>query len=573
MNLTGAIVVSILATKLQVKSRPYLELGKNCIQLYSRFEDRELCKTVFGAKWNPTDRCWEYPLRPETLNQLVSAFPGLTVDPQVKLAIADIAEREALAAQVKAEGWQNARPVEPMPIKTKPYRHQIAGYNMALNLPAAGLLYEQGCGKSLTAIAIAGRRFQRGEIQRCLVVAPASVVPVWPLEFSLHADFPHEMLALEGSVAKRVEALMAWKPNPGKLQVAVINYEATWRMEETLAKWKPCMIICDESQRIKTPGAKQSKCLHKLGRQAKYRLILTGTPVTQGPLDFFSQYKFLDPMIFGNSYYAFRARYAIMGGYEKRQVVGYKNLPELIKKAHSIAFRVTKEEALDLPPFTDQVLYCEMERKAMSIYAQLKKESVAELSEEKVLTATNVLARLLRLSQLSGGFLGDGEGGVEQVSKAKMNLLNETLDDILGAGKKVIVFARFLPEIAAIRKLLEQKGIDYVWIAGEVKVEERGEAVKRFQEDKNCKVFVAQIQTAGLGITLTAADTAIFYSLDYSFANYDQARARLHRIGQRNAVTYIHLVARSTVDEKILEALKNKRDVATEVVDNWRKYF
>jgi len=333
------------------------------------------------------------------------------------------------------------------------------------------------------------------------------------------------------------------------------------------------MIICDESQRIKTPGAKQSKCLHKLGRQAKYRLILTGTPVTQGPLDFFSQYKFLDPMIFGNSYYAFRARYAIMGGYEKRQVVGYKNLPELIKKAHSIAFRVTKEEALDLPPFTDQVLYCEMERKAMSIYAQLKKESVAELSEEKVLTATNVLARLLRLSQLSGGFLGDGEGGVEQVSKAKMNLLNETLDDILGAGKKVIVFARFLPEIAAIRKLLEAKGIDYEWIAGEVKMEERGEAVRRFQEDEGCKVFVAQIQTAGLGITLTAADTAIFYSLDFSFANYDQARARLHRIGQRNAVTYIHFVARGTVDEKILEALKQKRDVATEVVDNWRDYF
>jgi SNF2 family DNA or RNA helicase len=557
----------------KVSARPYLELRKNCIQVYSRYEDRGLCKSVFGARWNPKDKCWEYPLRPKTLSQLTAVFPGLTVAPEVKMAIAEIVDREAIAAEMKAEGWQDAEPVEPMPIRTKPFKHQVAAYNMALNLPAAGLLMEQGCGKTITAIAIAGRRFQRGEIQRCLVVAPASVVPVWPQEFNLHADFPHEVLVLEGPVAKREQALLNWRPEPGKLHVAVVNYEATWRMEEALAKWIPDMIICDESQRIKTPGAKQSKAMHRLGRIAKYRLILTGTPVTQGPLDFFSQYKFLDPGIFGNSYYAFRGRYAVMGGYENRQVVGYKNLPELIRKAHSIAFRVTKEEALDLPPFVNQVLYCELERKAMSIYTQLKKESVAELSSEKVLTATNVLSRLLRLSQITGGYLGDGEGGIEQVSKAKMKLLEETLNDLLGVGKKVIIFARFLPEITAIRKLLEKKGIDYEWIAGEVKMEDRGEAVRRFQEEPSCKVFVAQIQTAGLGITLTAADTAIFYSLDYSFANYDQARARLHRIGQRNSVTYIHLVARGTVDEKVLKALQKKKNVANEVVDNWRNYF
>lgn len=558
----------------KVSSRPYLELGKNCIQVYSRYEDRGLCKSVFGARWNPNEKCWEYPLRPETLEQLVAVFPGMWVSPQVKLAVTEVAEREAAAVQVKVEGWQNAQPVEPMPLKTKPFRHQIAAYNMALNLPATGLLMEQGTGKSLTSIAITGRRFLRGEIQRCLVVAPASVVPVWPKEFQLHADYPHEVLALEGPVAKRERALLGWEPAPDKLQVAAINYEATWRMEEALAKWSPDMIICDESQRIKTPGAKQSKAMHRLGKRAKYKLILTGTPVTQGPLDFFSQYKFLDPSIFGNSYYAFRARYAVMGGYENRQVVGYKNLAELIKKVHSIAFRVTKEEALDLPPFTDQTLYCELERKAMGIYTQLKKESVAELSQEKILTATNVLSKLLRLSQLTGGFLGDGEGGIEQVSKAKLSLLEETLDDlVVGAGKKIIIFARFLPEIAAIRKLLEKKQVDYEWIAGEVKMEERGEAVRRFQEDEGCKVFVAQIQTAGLGITLTAADTAIFYSLDYSFANYDQARARLHRIGQRNSVTYIHLVARGTVDEKVLKALQKKKSVADEVVDNWRDYF
>src|SRR5690606_25241730 len=299
------------------------------------------------------------------------------------------------------------------------------------------------------------------------------------------------------------------------------------------------MIICDESQRIKTPGAKQSKALHRLGKLAKYRLILTGTPVTQSPLDFFSQYKFLEPSIFGDSYYAFKARYAIeqpIGNTGGKKVIGYRNVAELVKKAHSVAIRVTKAEALDLPEQIDQVLYATLEPPAMKLYNQMTRESFAELSEEKVITATNVLAKLLRLSQMVGGFVGEG-GEVQQVSKAKMSLLEEVLDDLLTAGKNVVIFARLLPEIRAILADLERRPIDYAWITGEVSQSERGQAVERFQTDDNCRVFVAQLQTAGLGITLTAADTAIFYSLDYSYANYEQCRARIHRIGQRNTCT------------------------------------
>ncbi len=406
-----------------------------------------------------------------------------------------------------------------------------------------------------------------------MVFAPASVVPVWPMEFDLHADFPHEVVALEGPVKKRAEVLRAWEPNPEVLQVAVINYEAGWRMEKDILAWKPDMIICDESQRIKTPGAKQSRSLHKMGARAKYKLILTGTPISNNPLEFFSQYKFLAPHIFGNSFTAFRNRYAIMGGFEGRQIVGYRNMPELMRKAHSIAFRVTKEEALDLPEYTDQVLYCELEPAAARVYKTLAKESVAELASGQQVTAANVLSRLLRLSQLSGGYMNIEDGPVEQVSKAKINLLADTLDDLTAAGKKTVIFARFLSEIGAIKKVLEDRGIDYEWITGEVPMEERGGIVKRFQTDDNCRVFLAQIQTAGLGITLTAADTAIFYSLDFSYANYEQCRARIHRLGQKNACTYLHLVARNTVDEKVLKALKDKKNIADEVVDNWRSLF
>lgn len=415
-----------------------------------------------------------------------------------------------------------------------------------------------------------GRGFLNGKIKRVLVFAPSSVVPVWPREFEEHADFPHEVIALEGSSAARARILDEWAEPSGELQVAVANYEISWRLEKQFLNWKPDMIICDESQRIKTPGAQQSKALHRLGKAkaTKYKMILTGTPVTQAPTDFFSQFKFLDPNIFGNSFYSFRNRYCTMGGFGGYQVVAYKNLEELTRKAHSVSYRVTKAEALDLPEFVDQNYFCDLEPKAQSIYNQLYKESVAELSADCKITALNVLSKLLRLSQVTGGFV---EG--QQVSQAKMNLLTETLEDLLDAGKKAVIFVRFLDEIAAIRKVLEARKIDYAWIAGEVKQADRGEEVTRFQRAPSCKVFVAQIQTAGLGITLTAAGTAIFYSLDYSFANYDQCRARLHRISQKSAVTNIHLVARGTVDEKILKALQKKRDVATEVVDNWRSYF
>src|SRR5690606_22384059 len=170
---------------------------------------------------------------------------------------------------------------------------------------------------------------------------------------------------------------------------------------------------------------------------------LTGTPVTQSPLDFFSQFKFLDDSIFGSSFYAFKARYAVeqpIGSTGAKKVVGYRNMAELVQKAHSIAFRMTKAEALDLPEQVDQVLYATLETKAQALYNQMLKESVAELNEEKVITAANVLARLLRLSQLAGGFVG-GDGEVEQVSTVKLSLLKETLDDLLDAGKKVVIFA------------------------------------------------------------------------------------------------------------------------------------
>lgn len=551
---------------------PAINIKDNKIYLRCDYVDKDKAKQIPGYRWDKTTKSWEYPLSLEIVRQIYEKFPEVETDPDASNTIREMVAKADNVQKAKLKGWEDAMPIQPIPVKVKPFQHQVLGYNIGISMPVSALLMEMGTGKSLTAIAIAGRRYLDGEMKKLLVVCPTSIMFVWQDEFEKFADFPYSLLVLNGPVKKRIQLLQDFQ-GPG-LQVVVINYEATWRMEDELKKWKPDMIIADESQRIKTPSAQQSKCLHKLGKIAKYKMILTGTPVTQGPLDFFSQYKFLDPGIFGNSYYAFRARYAVMGGYEGKQVVSYQNLPELIEKAHSIAFRVTKAEALDLPEQIDTVRYCELEPKAAKIYEQMRKECVAELEGEKVVTAANVLARLLRLQQITGGFLGDGEGAVQKVSSAKLSVLKEILEDIvIDAGKKLVIFARFRPEIAAIEKLLQELNIKYECIHGDIDMGARGEKVKAFQTDPDTKVFVAQLQTAGLGITLTAADTAVFYSLDFSFANYDQARARLHRIGQKNNVTNIHLIMKGTVDTKVMGALKKKKNVADVVVDGWRKLF
>jgi len=463
-----------------------------------------------------------------------------------------------------------------MPLKAgvKPFDHQVKAYNMALRNPAFAFLMDMGTGKSLAAVAVAGRRFLDGQVKRLLIVAPSSVVSVWPNEFQSYAAFRYEIKVLEGTRIKRIASLNEFKNTyfPEALQIAVINYESTWRIEDELLTFQPDMVICDESQRIKTHNAAQSKALHKLGDNAKYKLILTGTPVQNSPLDTFSQWRFLDKNIFGMSYFAFKAHYAVMGGYGNHKVMGYIHKDELIIKAHSIAYRVTKEEALDLPEQIDEKRYCKLEPKAQRVYENIRRENFAELSKGEIST-TNVLTRLLRLSQITGGFVADDDGNVDNISKAKLEALSEIIDDVMSAGKKIVIFARFVEEMKAIRVLLEGKDLDYSFIAGEVKISDRGQEVETFQNDPDCKVFLAQIQTAGLGITLTAADTAVFYSLDFNYANYSQARARIHRIGQKFNCTYIHLLVKNSVDEKIMSALAAKKNIAAEIVDNWKFYF
>lgn len=562
--------------------------GEPRIGVRAEFRYKDAIKSITGARWDPVAKRWHLPWDQKTWQDLMFSVPGLSAD-------------EAIQTELMPEPddiHQEIPPHPPLPLKRgiSPYRHQEAAYACALQEFAKGgtgyaYLMEMGTGKSLTAVATAGELFLEGKVRRLLVVAPLAVVPVWPSEFADFAGFPYHVETLEGDKKKRLKALQRLTDDKKDcLKVAVINYESSWRLKKELMEWKPDMMICDESQRIKEPTSSQSKGIHEISRDVRYKLILSGTPVTNSPLDFFSQYKFLDPRIFGESWYAFRARYAVMGqgvnrstGQTYNQVIGYRNLAELTEKAHAIAYRVTKKQALDLPEEIDQRLYCELEPEAQKAYNQLKKDAIAEIEGLPAVTAQHIIVRTLRLSQICGGYIKTDVDGFEddpkagklvKISSAKQKLFQETVDEILETpGKKVVVFARFTAEVREICNYCAGKyGENAVrLIDGSVPAAERGPAVEAFQKDPAVRIFVAQIQTAGLGITLTAADTAIFYSYDYSFANYEQAKARIHRIGQKHTVNYLHLVVRGSVDEEVLAALQHKKDVATVCVDRWRE--
>lgn len=527
------------------------------IRVYDCYQYRESIKEIEGRFYDADEKCWVIPLTAHNASTL--SLLGASLDESLK----------ELAKTVRVAFVSRCEHRKPR-VKAKLFAHQKDAYDFALDAfekgKAVALLADMGTGKSMMTIAITGTLEADKGVKKMLVVCPKSIVGVWEDEFRKFADYRYALTVLDGTMEKKRSAFNYMQG--AALQIIVVNYESCWRLESEITKWKPDLIVCDESSKIKTPSASQSKALHRLGRQSKYNIILTGTPITGSPLDIFSQYKFLDDSIFGTSFYLFRNRYAILGGYQNRMIVGYRHLDELVEKVHSIAFRIKIEDAVDLPPFIDKTQIVPLEPPAQSIYRMIEKDCYAELAGGEV-TARNVLTQLLRLAQCTGGFIRDDiKGEAQQVSGAKLDALEDIIDTCLDEEKKVVVFARFVPEIEAIAAMLKKKKIGYALIYGATT--DRADQVKKFQEDPKVKVFIGQLQTTGMGLTLTAANVAVFYSLDFSYANYEQSRARIHRIGQKQKCLYIHLVGKGTVDEKILNALKHKGDIAKIMIDDWR---
>jgi len=452
-------------------------------------------------------------------------------------------------------------------IKSVPYKHQIEGYLVGLHYSSAALLMEQGTGKTLSAIGILGRRYLAELIKRVLIICPKSAIPNWTKEFKKHTGFAARIVEMDGKGEAKTEVFKTWKDTP-HLQVAVISYQSARIQEEAIQKWKPDMIICDESQKIKGYKAKQSKAIHRLGSRTRYRLIMTGTPIVKSPLDVFGQYRFLDSKIFGKNYGSFESHYAVKGGYGGFKIKRYKNQEELSQKMHGIAYRKKMDECLDMPPFVPSTIFCDLEPTPRKIYDKMEKEFIVHFLGGESAKAPISLTGMQKCHQIAGGFLHRGKGDVVHIGSEKLEVLQDLLEDF-PKKNKLVIFAQWVPELKAIKELVKSTGRSVEILYGKTK--SRGELVSDFQEG-DLNTIVVQVSTGGVSIDLYAAHTAIFYSTNYSYGDYDQCRSRLRRIGTTAAaINLIHIVCRDTIDENVMESLMEKRSLAEAVVDRLRK--
>jgi SNF2 family DNA or RNA helicase len=468
--------------------------------------------------------------------------------------------------------------------KTKPYAHQLKAWEDSWSADYYALFMEMGTGKSKVAIDTIGALYKAKKIDSALILAPKGVYDNWirgEIPTHLPEDIQRTVVRWTPTSSKKFQDEMkelVYEKNDKCLKIFVMNIEALSTPRGTKAayfflKGNPDNImVVDESTTIKNRKATRTKNVMLLADQAKYRRILTGSPVTKSPMDLYSQCAVLSPKALGfNSYYAFQNRYALvqkrkMGTRAFQEIVGYRRLDELNQKLDSFSNRILKEDCLDLPDKTYIRRDVDLTDEQKRVYKQMKKLALAKLDNGELSTTASVLTQIMRLQQICCGFLQPDEGEIQSLDSNRLKELIEITDELQG---KAIIWASYTHDIQRIADALRDRfGPEAVaTYYGETPQDERQDIVTKFQ-DKNSplRFFVGQPRTGGYGITLTAANTVIYYSNSYDLEIRLQSEDRAHRIGQGSKVTYIDLVSPGTIDEKILKALRGKINLAGEVL-------
>ena len=467
--------------------------------------------------------------------------------------------------------------------KTKPYEHQLKALEKSWASDTYALFMEMGTGKSKVLVDNIAMLYDRGAIKGALIVAPKGVYKNWDqIEFPVHLPdhVENTKVLWEPTITKKKQAeLDTLFDDKGDLKILIMNVEAfsTTKGLDFARSFLNifvgrALIGIDESTTIKNPTAKRTKNILKIGDLAKYRRILTGSPVTKSPLDLFSQCEFLDPYHLGHaSYYSFRARYANMvkrnfGGRQVQLVVSYRRLDELADILDKFSYRVLKEDCLDLPEkvFTKRLV--ELTPEQDKAYKQMKQMALAMLDNGEVMTTVNVMTQLMRLHQITCGHFKADDGTTTALKNNRMDALLQLLEETDG---KVIIWANYREDIKNIVAALKKAYGDASTVEyhGGVDSTLRQEHIAQFQQKNGpTRYFVGNAQTGGYGITLTAANTVIYYSNSYDLEKRLQSEDRAHRIGQTGSVTYVDLIAENTVDDKIVKSLRNKINIANEIM-------
>ena len=463
--------------------------------------------------------------------------------------------------------------------KMKPYKHQMTALEKSWNQVTYAYFMEMGTGKTKVLIDNMSMLYDKGKVDGALIIAPKGVVKTW-YEQELPAHLPKHIenvtiLWQPNITKKQQEKLESLFEVEESLHILVMNVEAlsTTKGVDFALKFlnsHRSLMAIDESTTIKNPSAKRTKNIIKLAEITRYRRIMTGSPVTKNPLDLYSQCEFLSPYLLDfTSYYAFRNRYAEMKTLHVRgrsiQVVKqFVNLGELSETLKNFSYRVLKEDCLDLPPKIYMKRNITLTADQRKVYEEMKKQAVAHLNGKASSTMT-VLTQLTRLRQITCGHFVANDGSTQEI---KSNRLNELMDVLYEIEGKAIIWAHWQKDITNIIKaVVEEYGpesiVDYYGLTPQ---EERQENIRKFQNDSKCRFIVGTPQTGGYGITLTQANTVIYFSNGYDLEKRLQSEDRAHRIGQTKSVTYVDIIAEDTVDEKIVKALRNKINIASQVL-------
>ena len=463
--------------------------------------------------------------------------------------------------------------------KTKPYAHQLKALEMSWKKEVFAYFMEMGTGKSKVLLDNISMLYDKGKINGALIVAPKGVYKNW-----LDSEIPEHLVE---HIQKKVvlwQALINQKQQEKldtlfkpeiDLHILIMNVEAfsTKKGVQFAGKFLDshnALMAIDESTTIKNPGAKRTKAIVTLGKKAKYRRILTGSPVTKSPLDLYKQCEFLDPWLLAHwSYYSFRTRYAIMkaahfNGRSVQVVVGYQHLAELSEKLKPFSYRVLKDDCLDLPPKTFMKRVIQLSSEQKNLYEQMRKLALAELNGKRI-TTVNVVTQLMRLQQITCGHFKADDDSIQEIKNNRITELINVLEEVEG---KAVIWAHWRHDIATIVREIEKEYPGSVMTYyGDTTTEDRQKAIRKMQDpESKIRFLVGTPQTGGYGITLTGASTMIYYSNGYDLEKRQQSEARIDRIGQKKPMTYIDILAEDTIDEKIVKALRKKVNIATQVM-------
>ena len=472
--------------------------------------------------------------------------------------------------------------------KTKPYEHQLTALEKSWDKTEYGYFMEMGTGKSKVLVDNMAMLYDKGKINGAVIVAPKGVYRNWysqeiPNHLASHIQPTMVLWTALTSKTKDKEYQSLFETGHD-LHILIMNVEAlsTKKGLEFATKFMSChktMIAIDESTTIKNPSAKRTKAILKLGKEATYRRILTGSPVTKSPLDLFTQCGFLNSYLLGyDSFYAFRNRYANMidrnfGGRRVQLIGSYKRLDELAEKLKVFSYRVLKEDCLDLPEKVYIRREVDLTEEQSKAYSSMKSAALA-LLDGKMATAPHVLTQMMRLHQITCGHLKNDDGTTTEIKSNRMTELMNLLDEVEG---KVIIWGNYIYDIENLVKAVgKEYGEDsVVQYYGATSSDDRAKAIKKFQDpDSKVRFFIGNPQTAGYGITLTEAGTVVYFSNGYDLEKRLQSEDRAHRIGQTKSVTYVDFIAPKTVDEKIVKALRSKMNIANEIMDeDWRAWI